>query len=170
MNKKIALVFSVLLLTAVLLLTGCGGTPVAQAGDTVKVHYTGTLADGTQFDSSVGKEPLEFVIGEGKVIAGFDKAVTGMKVGETKTVTIPTAEAYGPYREDLVFEMDRSKMPPDTTPEVGMQLQMTLKDGSIVPVTIKAITDTKLTLDANHPMAGKDLTFKLELVKLTKKK
>lgn len=141
---------------------------MAKTGDTVKVQYTGTLADGTQFDSSVGRDPLEFTLGEGKVIAGFDAAVTGMKVGEEKTVTIPAAEAYGEYRDDLVFTIDRTKLPESITPEVGMQLQMSQSNGTVITVTIKEITDTTLLLDANHSLAGKDLTFKLKLVEIVK--
>jgi peptidylprolyl isomerase len=170
--KKFCLIILSAILAGLMLVTGCGsngGGAVAKAGDTVKIHYTGTLKDGTQFDSSVGKDPLQFTLGSGQVIKGFDDAVTGMKVGEKKTVTIPAAQAYGAYRDDLVFEVEKTKLPSSITPVVGMQLQMTQNDGSKVTVTIKTINATTLTLDANSPMAGKDLTFALELVEIVKK-
>lgn len=141
---------------------------MAQAGDTVKVHYTGTLADGTQFDSSAGKEPLEFTLGSGRVIAGFDEGVTGMKVGEKKTITIPADEAYGQYREDLTLKIGRSELPSDIEPAAGMQLQMTQANGAVITVKITEVTADTVTLDANHELAGKDLTFELELVEIVK--
>jgi len=164
--NKYWMIALLLVLPALLLTAGCGGTAVAKAGDTVKVHYTGTLADGKQFDSSVGKEPLEFTLGSSQVIAGFDKGVTGMKAGEKKTVTIPAAEAYGLYRDDLVFTIERSQLPTNITPAVGMRLQMLQQDGSNAVVTIKELTNATVTLDANHELAGKDLTFELELVEI----
>jgi peptidylprolyl isomerase len=170
MKKITWIIMLSIILPALVLTAGCGGAAaVAKAGDTVKIHYTGTLNDGTQFDSSVGKDPLEFTLGSGQVIQGFDDAVTGMKVGEKKTVTIPAAEAYGAYRDDLVFEVDKAELPATITPAVGMQLQMTQNDGTKITVTIKAINPNTLTLDANSPMAGKDLTFALELVEIEKK-
>lgn len=141
---------------------------MAKAGDTVKVHYTGTLSDGTQFDSSKGRTPLQFTIGSGQVIKGFDAGVTGMKVGEKKTITIPAAEAYGEYRDDLVFDVDKAELPASITPAVGMQLTMTQQNGSMINVKIKSVNETTLTLDANHELAGKDLTFALELVEIVK--
>jgi peptidylprolyl isomerase len=167
--KKYYPVILGIILTALLLTAGCGGAAVAKSGDTVKVHYTGTLIDGTQFDSSVGGEPLQFTIGSGQVIAGFDKGVTGMKVGEKKTITIAAADAYGEYRDDLVFEVEKSDLQLSVTPQVGMQLTMTQANGTKVNVTVKAITDTTITLDANAPLAGNDLTFALELVEIVKK-
>jgi FKBP-type peptidyl-prolyl cis-trans isomerase 2 len=169
MKKVTWIIMLSIILPALVLTAGCGGAAVAKSGDTVKVHYTGTLNDGTQFDSSVGKDPLEFTLGSGQVIQGFDDAVTGMKVGEKKTVTILAADAYGAYRDDLVFEVDKAKLPATITPTVGMQLQMTQNDGTKATVTIKAINPNTLTLDANSPMAGKDLTFALELVEIEKK-
>jgi peptidylprolyl isomerase len=168
MMKRYWLIVLGIMLTALILTAGCGSATVAKAGDTVKVHYTGTLADGTQFDSSAGRDPLEFTLGAGNVIAGFDEGVTGMKVGEKKTITIPAAEAYGEYRDDMVIQINRDKLPATITPMVGMQLQMTQNDGSVITVTIKEITDTMITLDANHELAGKDLTFELELVEIVK--
>ena len=168
--KKLGLILLCLALPVLVLAAGCGGgTQVAKAGDTVKVDYTGTLSDGTQFDSSKGKSPLEFTIGSNQVIKGFDDAVTGMKVGQTKKVTIPAADAYGTYRNDLVFQVDKSRLPSTITPAVGMQLQMTQTDGSKITVTIKAISDTTVTMDANAPLAGKDLTFEITLVEIEKK-
>lgn len=185
MNSKYWLVIIALILPALLVLAGCGGdtttTPtttvsttvtggdnVAKAGDTVKIHYTGTLSDGTQFDSSVGRSPLEFTLGSGQVIQGFDDGVTGMKVGEKKTITIPAAQAYGEYRNDLVFDIDAAQLPATITPAVGMQLTMTQNDGTVIAVKIKAINGSAITLDANHELAGKDLTFALELVEIVK--
>jgi FKBP-type peptidyl-prolyl cis-trans isomerase 2 len=167
--KKYCLIILGIILTALMLTAGCGGAPVAKSGDTVKVHYTGTLIDGTQFDSSAGGEPLQFTIGAGQVIPGFEKGVTGMKVGEKKTITIPAADAYGEYRNDLVIELEKSKLQLSVTPEIGMQLTMTQADGAKINVTIKAISETMITLDANAPLAGNDLTFALELVEIVKK-
>ncbi|HYD51258.1 MAG TPA: peptidylprolyl isomerase [Gemmatimonadaceae bacterium] len=135
----------------------------ASNGDTVSVHYTGTLADGMPFDSSEGRDPLRFTLGAGQVVPGFDAAVTGMTVGETKTVTIPAAEAYGATRPDLVLSVPRSQVPPGMTLEVGQRLQMGRGDQAF-PVVVKEIGDEAVTLDANHPLAGEDLTFELELV------
>jgi peptidylprolyl isomerase len=142
---------------------------IAKSGDTVKVDYTGKLADGTVFDTSVGKQPLEFTIGSGQVIPGFDKAVTGMKVGETKTVTIPVDEAYGQRRDDLIYVVDRSRLPQDTEPQVGQQLRATGADGSSVIMTIIEVDETTVTLDANPPLAGKDLTFEIKLLEIVSK-
>lgn len=135
----------------------------AKSGDTVKVHYTGKFADGTVFDSSLDREPLEFAIGEGQVIPGFEQAVEGMNTGDTKTVTIPAAEAYGPVNEEMVMEVDRSEFPDDLKPEVGDQLQMTQPDGETFIVSVTNADDTTVTLDANHPLAGKDLIFEIKL-------
>ena len=133
-------------------------------GDTVKVHYTGTITDGTVFDSSREREPLEFKLGEGKLIPGFEKAVVGMNVGDTSKVTIPSDEAYGEKREDRVIDVDRGQIPPDIKPEVGQQLQIQQKDGGTIPVVITEVTDETVQLDANHPLAGQDLTFEIEVV------
>ena len=132
-------------------------------GDTVKVHYTGTLADGTVFDSSLEREPLEFTLGEGQLIPGFEKTVLGMSAGESRTVTIPAEEAYGPYREEMVLEVPRTQLPADMQPQGGMQLQVGEEQGEGMVVQITQVSDTNITLDANHPLAGKDLTFNIQL-------
>jgi len=150
-----------LILFSFWLLAGCGSSTVAKSGDTVKVNYTGRLADGTVFDTSIGGEPLEFTLGEGRLIPGFEQAVTGMQVGESKTVTIPVDKAYGPRRDDLIVEIGRDNLSPDIKPEVGMQLQ-----GSQRVVTIIKVSESTVTIDANHPLAGQDLTFDIELVEI----
>ena len=126
------------LLSGIVLLTnGCnGGSATAEDGDTVKVHYTGTLGDGTVFDTSLGSEPLEFTLGEGKMIPGFEQAVYGLKVGQSKTVTIPVEEAYGPHRDDLVIVVEREQLPADLDPKVDQQLQMQQTDGRMVVVIV----------------------------------
>ncbi|HEV7347208.1 peptidylprolyl isomerase [Telluribacter sp.] len=137
----------------------------AQSGDTVKVHYTGTLPDGQLFDSSAGRDPLSFELGSGQVIKGFDDGVTGMEIGEKKTIEIPSEEAYGEINEDLVINFDRKDIPADIPLEVGTTLNMH-QDGSgqVIPVVVKEVTSDTVILDANHPLAGKDLIFELELV------
>lgn len=136
-------------------------------GDTVKVHYTGKLNDGTVFDSSEDREPLEFTMGEGQLIPGFEKAVEGLKEGDSTTVEIPTDEAYGERREDLELEVAKSELPDNVEPQVGMQLQMQQQQsGQAIPVQITKVEDDKVTLDANHPLAGKDLTFDIELIEI----
>lgn len=138
-------------------------------GDTVKVHYTGKLNDGSVFDSSQDREPLEFTLGEGQLIPGFENAVTGMEQGDSTTVNIPTDEAYGERRDDLELEVAKNELPDNIEPEVGMQLQMQQQEsGQAVPVQITKVEDDKVTLDANHPLAGKDLTFDIELVEVSK--
>jgi peptidylprolyl isomerase len=138
----------------------------AKSGDTVRVHYTGTMADGEVFDSSEGHDPLQFTLGEGSVIQGFDDAVTGMQVGEEKTVTIPADEAYGPQRDEMLLRVPRGEFPPDLEVEVGQQLQMAQGDNVFV-VTVRQVEEDVVVLDANHPLAGKDLTFKLHLVDIS---
>jgi peptidylprolyl isomerase len=137
--------------------------PQAKHGDTVCVHYTGTLSDGTVFDSSADREPLCFTIGAGEVIPGFDAGVTGMAVGESKTITIPAVQAYGLHREELVVTFERAAFPDDLEPAVGQHLQLTMQDGSPIMVLVTAVSDDGVTLDANHFLAGKDLTFALSL-------
>lgn len=146
----------------------------AKSGDKVKVHYTGRLDNGDVFDSSdcVDEEcgcesgPLEFVIGEGNVIPGFENAVIDMEIGESKTVHIPVEEAYGPRMEELVAVLDRSEVPAGVEPEVGQQLEVTLQDNSTIPVLVTETTDTTVTLDANHPLAGQNLNFDIRLVEI----
>lgn len=136
----------------------------AKTNDTVKVHYTGRLSDGTVFDSSVEREPLEFTLGEGQVIPGFEEAVLGMTPGESKTITIVADEAYGPYRDDLILAVGRDQFPPDIIPEVGQQLQVRQTNGSVMLVTVAEVGEAAVKLDANHPLAGKDLIFDIQLV------
>jgi peptidylprolyl isomerase len=133
-------------------------------GDTVRVHYTGRLDDGTEFDSSKDGDPLEFKVGAGEVIAGFDDAVRGMQVGETKTIQIEPEDAYGERREQMVQSLPREGMRLDVEPREGMTLLMQLPDGNELPVSITEVTDTHVTLDANHPLAGQTLTFDVALV------
>ncbi|MFN4147336.1 MAG: peptidylprolyl isomerase [Runella sp.] len=140
----------------------------AKAGDTVHVHYKGTLTDGTLFDSSEGREPLTFQLGSGMVIPGFDQGITGMAIGDKKTVQIPVEEAYGPAQEELIFPFERAMLPDDIPFEVGMQLNMH-QDGNPQPiaVTVVQVTDTQVVVDANHPLAGQDLIFDIELVAIS---
>ena len=139
----------------------------AKKGDSVKIHYTGTLEDGTVFDSSAGRDPLVFTIGGGQVIVGFDEAVLGMAIGDKKKVTIPAHKAYGKKDDALVLEVPLSRVPPDLKPEVDQKLQMGGANGELVVVTVLAVTDEVVILDANPPLAGKDLTFDLELVAIS---
>ncbi len=138
----------------------------AKVGDTIKVHYTGTLDDGTVFDSSVGRRPLEFTIGLGQMIPGFDKGVVGLNLSESKTITIPADLAYGPYQADLVQVVARDQLPPDSELEVGQVLQASQPNGQIILVTITNVTDSNVTLDANHRLAGKNLIFVIQLVEI----
>ncbi len=138
----------------------------AKQNDKVKVHYTGTLDDGTVFDSSRDRDPFEFTIGAGQVIPGFETGLVGMAIGDTKTVKIEPEDAYGKVREDLILEINKSEIPADIEPQVGQQLQINQSDGKVIPVTISNVTDDKITLDANHPLAGKALSFEIELLEI----
>ncbi len=138
----------------------------AKAGDKVRVHYTGTFDDGAVFDTSLEGEPLEFTVGEGEVIPGFDHAVHGMNEGETCNIAIPPDEAYGNHRDDLVAVINREQLPPEIEPEVGMVLEMSSEDGIVTNVTITEIGDDTITLDANHELAGKKLNFEITLVEI----
>lgn len=133
-------------------------------GDKVKVHYTGKLTDGTVFDTSAGHDPLSFAVGSGQVIVGFDEAILGMQVGESKTVHIPVDKAYGERKDELVMEVPIEQVPEDLTPELGMHLELGGVNGEIMRVVVTKISATHITLDANPPLAGKDLSFDLELV------
>ncbi len=139
---------------------------VVKNGDTVKVHYTGQLEDGSVFDSSVQREPLEFTLGQGQLIPGFEKAVVGLKVGDSTTANIPSAEAYGDPNPQMIIEVEKSQLPADLEPEVGVQLQLNQPDGQVIPVQITNVEGDNVTIDANHPLAGKDLTFNIELVEI----
>lgn len=138
----------------------------AQQGDTVTVHYTGKLDNGEVFDSSRGREPLEFEVGGGQVIAGFDQAVEGLEVGESREVRIEPEDGYGQPREDLVVDVDRSQFPPDSDPEIGQQVQVQVAPGQNRVATIAGIADDSVKLDLNHPLAGKALSFDVELVEI----
>ncbi|KQI67265.1 peptidylprolyl isomerase [Loktanella sp. 3ANDIMAR09] len=135
-----------------------------KSGDTVKIHYTGTLSDGTVFDSSEGREPLEFAVGSGQIIPGLDVAMPGMSVGDEKKVEIPSDQAYGPVNPEARQDVPRADIPAEIPLEEGLQLQMQTPTGQAVPVTVVGLTDDTVTLDANHPLAGKDLTFDVKLV------
>jgi len=152
-----------------ILMSGCNADQdAAQAknGDIVEVHYTGTLENGTVFDTSEGRDPLKFTLGAGQMIPGFEQAVLGMKIGESKNFTIPADEAYGPYDDDLLIVINREDLSPDLDPEVGQQLQMPRPGGGISIVTVTNVTDTTITIDSNHFLAGKDLTFEIELMSI----
>lgn len=138
----------------------------AKTGDTVKVHYTGSLDDGTVFDSSVERDPLEFTLGAGQVVPGFENGVLGMAIDESKTVNIPCKDAYGEHNPAQIIEIERTQIPADMKVEVGMQLQMMADDGQALMVTIAELSDDKVKLDANHMLAGKDLTFEIKLVEI----
>ena len=162
-NRKLVLLVIMLLLA--MLVTGCGDTQ-AKDGNTVKVHYTGSLEDGTVFDTSLEREPLEFTLGQGQLIPGFEQAVIGMKIGESKTVTIPAEQAYGPYNNELISVIDRDNLPEGLDPEVGQQLQGQQPDGQNIIATVIEVSETSITVDANHHLAGKDLTFEIELIEI----
>jgi FKBP-type peptidyl-prolyl cis-trans isomerase 2/predicted small secreted protein len=168
---KVGYIILVVVLLTGAVLTGCNSISTgggAKDGDMVQVNYTGKLADGTVFDSSIGKDPIEFTLGKGDMIPAFEKAVLGMKVGDKKTITIPADEAYGPHLDDMVVEVPRERLPSDIEPKVGLMLEAKQPDGSKIQFIITNISDNNtVTLDANHPLAGKDLTFDIELVKIS---
>ena len=138
--------------------------PPAQRGSHVRIHYTGQLADGSVFDSSQGGEPLEFTIGQGQMIPGFEQGVLGMTQGESKTITIPASQAYGPHRPERIIQIDRSQMPSELPLEIGSRLQGNSPEGRRASFTVVAVTEAQVTLDGNHPLAGQDLTFNIQLV------
>jgi peptidylprolyl isomerase len=143
--------------------------PAVKFGDTVKVHYTGRLDSGEVFDNTEDKGPLTFVLGDGIVIPGFEQAVVGMKPGEKKTVKIPTLRAYGPHLKELVVEVGKDKFVDDIEPEIGQRLQINQPDGEKFIVTVTEISESNVILDANHPLAGKDLTFDIHLLDIIEK-
>lgn len=138
----------------------------AKNGDTVKVHYTGKFKDGSVFDTSRERDPLQFTIGANQIIRGFEKAVVGMSPGEAKTTEVPADEAYGPHHPEMVLEVSQNKIPEHIKPEVGQQLQIRQGDKAPVLVKVTEVTESSVTLDANHPLAGKDLIFDLQLVEI----
>ncbi|HEY8919962.1 MAG TPA: peptidylprolyl isomerase [Chitinophaga sp.] len=135
-------------------------------GDTVRVHYHGTLINGTTFDSSEGRDPLEFKVGAGMVIKGFDSGVLEMQVGDKKRLEIPVDQAYGPKNDELIMDFPKANIPPDLKPEIGMELQMSNAQGQVFPVKVAGVSTEFVTLDANHPLAGEDLIFEIELVEI----
>ena len=164
------LIIICILLVSSLVVTSCREELIAQEGDFVAVHYTGTLTDGTKFDSSHDRgQPLEFTIGAGQMIAGFDNTVKGMKVGDTKTVTLPPEEAYGSYNEELVLEFSLNELPEEMeNPQVGDLITLTTPTGGMVQRPIVEVTDTHIIVDINHELAGKELTFEIEMVEITR--
>lgn len=138
----------------------------AKSGDKVKVHYTGKLSNGRVFDSTVDREPLQFTLGEGKIISGFEQAVIGMNPGESKNVCISSDQAYGPHRKDLVAEINRSEFPASLTPKVGQQLQFYQPNGQTLRVIVTEVNESTVTLDGNHPLAGEELTFNIKLLEI----
>ena len=141
-----------------------------QSGDIVKIHYTGRLDDGRVFDSSKERSPVEVTVGEGKLLPGFDEAITQMEPGDERTITIPADRAYGPRRPELVLAVDRTELPDHITPEVGQHLQIPQDDGRMAVVRIAEVSEEQVTLDVNHPLAGENLTFDLELVEIGSRK
>jgi peptidylprolyl isomerase len=138
----------------------------AATGDTVKVHYTGKLDDGTVFDTSVESEPLQFKIGEGQLIPDFEKAVIGMEPGESKTFQVVSDDAYGPHHEEMVMVVDRKDVPENLDPQPNQKLQIRQQDGNAFVVTVTDVSENNITLDGNHPLAGKDLTFDIQLMEI----
>lgn len=138
----------------------------ARSGDTVRIHYTGKLANGTRFDSSEGREPLQFRLGSGEIISGLDRQIEGMEVGARSTVTVPASEAYGPHNPNQVQAVPRSSFPEGMDLEPGAQLQATTADGTPLRLTVVELGECEVTVDANHPLAGQDLVFEVELVEI----
>lgn len=135
-------------------------------GDTIRIHYTGKFEDGTVFDSSEGREPLEFTVGEGKIIPGVEQGVIGMVLGESKSITVPLELGYGPYMKEMVFELGREKVPENFNPEIGRQVQMHRADGLPIVVTVIGIFENHFLIDCNHPLAGKTLIFETSLLEI----
>lgn len=140
--------------------------PQARTGDTVRVNYTGCLEDGSVFDTSANRDPLEFTIGAGRVIPGFEQAVVGMSPGESKIQRVPLDQAYGPHQRELEFELERSQVPPDFEISIGQQLELQGPQGESILVRVTGLSDAAITLDANHPLAGQNLVFEIELLEI----
>jgi len=138
----------------------------ASKGDSVKVHYTGTLKDGSVFDSSREREPLGFTLGAGQMIPGFEKAVEGMEVGQTVKAELTPEEAYGPHSEEMLVEVPKEQVPADINPVQGQQLQLQRQDGGVMNVVVTEVNEANIVLDANHPLAGKDLIFEIEMMEI----
>lgn len=138
----------------------------ASTGNTVRIHYTGKLTDGTQFDSSVGRDPLEFTLGQNQIIPGLEREIDGMSVGEKKTVTVAADEAYGPRQDEAVHDVPRTEIPDHIELEVGAELQASAQGGQTMRLKVVALNDETVTLDANHPLAGEDLVFEVELLEV----
>lgn len=138
----------------------------AKAGDKVKVHYHGTLSDGSIFDSSKDREPLEFTLGEKQVIPGFEETVIGMTIGEKRSTAIPSDKAYGPRQDGLILKVPKDQFPPEINPEIGQQLQIPQQNGQVAVVIVTDVQKEEVTLDGNHPLAGQDLTFEIELIEI----
>jgi len=168
MALKRSLAIIGILMVSISLITGCAGEGgrTVKDGDTVKVHYTGTLDDGTVFDSSRERDPLEFTLGQGQLISGFEKTVLGMAIGDVRTATFTPDEAYGKYRDDLILKIPREQFPVDMELQTDQKLQLQSTDGGIIVATVMEITDSEVTVDANHALAGKDLTFEIEVVEI----
>lgn len=142
--------------------------PRAKHGDTVKVHYTGRLEDGTVFETSFDNEPLRFTIGDGSIIAGLEEAVIGMRPGELRTIKVPSDKAHGSYDDDLIIVVDKTEFPSALRPEIGQKFDICQDDNSTMVVTVIHVSKEEITLDINHPLAGKDLTFELKLIEVIK--
>jgi FKBP-type peptidyl-prolyl cis-trans isomerase SlpA len=140
---------------------------IAKENDKVKVHYKGTLSNGEVFDSSEGRDPLEFTLGAGQIIPGFESGIIGMQVEESKTINIPAAEAYGEPKEELKQEVGKAQLPPEIKPEVGLQLMSKAPDGREIPLVVTEVKDESIIIDSNHPLAGKDLTFEVTLLSIS---
>ena len=168
--RNLKIIIAILVIMAAIVVAGCdaaSGDRVVKNGDTVTLEFIGTLDNGETFDTSLGEEPLVFTLGEGEMVPAFENAILGMKVGEIKKFTIPAEEAYGPYYQEYVLEVPRSDIPDDIVPVIGMQLQQVQEDGTIVVATITKVTEETVTLDANHALAGRDLTFEVELLDIS---
>jgi peptidylprolyl isomerase len=168
--RRIILIFFLvaLCLSGTVILSACGSSSAAaKDGDTVQVNYTLTLADGTLVETTVGNQPLDLTLGKGMFLPDFENAVVGMKVGESKTINIAAADAYGPRRDELVFSVNRTQLMAGVDPKAGDHLQSTDSSGQTLVVLVTAVTDTTITIDANSPLAGKDLTFKIDLLKIS---